>query len=248
MTTIDRNAAVQSVPTDPLRKTALIGGALYVLTFASSIPAVLLLRSSVLNNPDYIVGPGPDTTVVLACLLDVINALAAVGTAVVLFPVVKRQNETVALGFVGSRVLEAAIIMIGVVSLLAVVTLRQGAAPAGADEAVLLTVGQSLVTVRDWTFVLGPILMSGVNALLLGSLMFRSGLVPRVIPLVGLVGGPLIISSAAALMFGVWTQASVWHGIAAAPIFAWELSLGVYLIVKGFKPSPITAGMTGTTR
>ena len=91
-----------------LRKTALIGGALYVLTFASSIPAALLLRSSVLNNPDFIVGPGPDTAVLLACFLDVINALAAIGTAVVLFPVVKRQNEAVALGFIGSRVLEAA--------------------------------------------------------------------------------------------------------------------------------------------
>ena len=88
--------------------------------------------------------------------------------------------------------------------------------------------------------------MSGVNALLLGSLMYRSGVVPRIIPLVGLIGAPLIIISAAALMFGVWTQASVWHGIAAAPIFAWELSLGVYLVVKGFKPSPITAGSSSS--
>ncbi len=246
MTTIDRNPAVQRAARDPLRSTALIGGALYVLTFASSIPAVLLLGSTVLNDPNYVVGPGPDTAVLLACLLDVINALACIGTAVVLFPVVKRQNETVALGFIGSRVLEAAIITTGVVSLLAVVTLRRGM-DAGADEAALLTVGQSLVTVRDWTFVLGPILMSGVNALLLGSLMYRSGLVPRIIPLVGLVGAPLIIISAGALLFGIWTQVSVWHGIAAAPIFAWELSLGVYLVVKGFKPSSITAGMTTAT-
>jgi Domain of unknown function (DUF4386) len=232
-------------PMDSLRKTALIGGALYVLTFATSIPAALLLLGSVLNNPDYIVGPGPDTAVLLACLLDVVNALAAIGTAVVLFPVVKRQNEAVALGFVGSRVLEAAIIMTGVVSLLAVVTLRQElSGAAAADEAALLLVGESLVTVRDWTFVFGPIVMSGVNALLLGSLMYRSGLVPRLIPLMGLIGAPLILVSATAIMFGVWTQATVWHGIAAAPIFAWELSLGIYLMVKGFKPSPITAGTT----
>jgi hypothetical protein len=159
--------------------------------------------------------------------------------------VVKRQNEAVALGFVGSRVLEAATIVTGVVSLLAVVTLRQEfAGAAGADEAALFTVGQSLVAVRDWTFVLGPILMSGVNALLLGSLMYRSGLVPRIIPLVGLIGAPLILISATALMFGIWTQSSVWHGIAAAPIFAWELSLGVWLVIKGFKPSRVTAGMT----
>ena len=117
--------ATKRVPMHSLRKTALIGGALYVLTFASSIPAAVLLLGSVLNDPDYIVGPGPDTAVLLACFLDVINALAAIGTAVVLFPVVKRQNESVALGFIGSRVLEAAVIMTGVVTLLAVVTLRR---------------------------------------------------------------------------------------------------------------------------
>jgi len=247
MTTIDPTTTTKRVPRTSLRRTALIGGALYVLTFASSIPAALLLGSSVLNNPDYIVGPGHDTTVVLACFLDVVNGLAAIGTAVVLFPVVKRQNEAVALGFIGSRVLEAATIVIGVVSLLAVVTLRQAmAGAAGADEAALLPVGQSLVEVRNWTFVLGPILISGVNALLLGSLMYRSGLVPRIIPLAGLIGAPLILTSATAIMFGIWTQDAVWHWLAAAPIFAWELSLGVWLVVKGFKPSPITAGMVTT--
>ena len=136
--TATRTTTTTRVPMDSLRKTALIGGALYVLTFASSIPADLLLISSVLKNPNYIVGPGPDTAVLLACILDVINALAAIGTAVVLFPVVKRQNESVALGFVGSRVLEAAIIVTGVVSLLAVVTLRQEVAgAAGVDEAAV---------------------------------------------------------------------------------------------------------------
>jgi hypothetical protein len=244
MTTVEQTPVMERAGTTSLRRTALIGGALYVLTFASSIPAVLLLRTSVLRKPDYIVGPGPDTAVLLACVLDLINALAGVGTAVVLYSVVKRQSEAVALGFIGSRLLEAAVITTGVVSLLAVVTLRQGAAAAGADEVVLVTVGQSLVTVRDWTFVLGPILMAGVNALLLGSMLYRSRLVPRIIPLVGLVGGPLMIISAVALIFGIWEQASVWHGIAAVPIFAWELSLGIWLVVKGFSPSSITAGMT----
>ena len=249
MTILDRTSATKRVPEDPARRTALIGGALYVLTFASSIPALLLLRSSVLNNPNYVVGPGADNVVLLACLLDVVNALACIGTAVVLFPVVKRQNEAVALGFVGARVLEAAIILTGVASLLAVVTLRQGmAGAAGTNEAALLTVGQSLVEVRNWTFVLGPILMSGVNALLLGSLMYRSGLVPRIIPILGLIGAPLTLISTTAIVFGVWTQSSVWHGIAIAPIATWELSLGIWLVVKGFKPFPITAGLTVTNR
>jgi hypothetical protein len=247
MPAIDRTTAVRRAPMTPVRKTALIGGALYVLTFASSIPALLLLRSSVLNNPNYILGPGPDTVVILACLLDLVNALACIGTAVVLFPVIKRQNEAVSLGFIGSRGLEAAIIVTGVVNLLAVVTLRQAvAAASGADEAALVAVGQSLVEVRNWTFVLGPILMSGVNALLLGSLMYRSGLVPRIIPLLGLIGAPLTLISATALMFGLWTQGSVWHGIAVAPIFAWELSLGVWLVVKGFRPSPVLTSVAPT--
>ena len=131
--------------------------------------------------------------------------------------------------------------MIGVVSLLAVVTLRQNlAGTAGADEASLVTVGQSLVAVRDWTFLLGPNLMAALNALLLGTLMYRSRLVPRLIPTVGLIGSVLLLIDVIAIFFGSYGLGSVWHGIAAAPIFVWELSLGVWLVVKGFKPSPIT--------
>lgn len=243
MAITDRRTATTRDPMTPLRKTALVAGVFYLITFIS-IPT-LFLYGNLKTDRGFITSAGSSTGVLWGALLEVIVALAGIGTAVTLFPVVKRQNEAVALGFVGSRVLEAATIVMGVVSLLAVVTLRQEfAGAAGADEAALFTVGQSLVAVRDWTFVLGPILMSGVNALLLGSLMYRSGLVPRIIPLVGLIGAPLILISATALMFGIWTQSSVWHGIAAAPIFAWELSLGVWLVIKGFKPSRVTAGMT----
>jgi hypothetical protein len=225
---------------DSTRKTSLVAGALYLITFASSIPALFLL-SPVLDNPDYIVGSGADTSVLLGCFLDVVNALAAVGTAVALYSVVKRQHEGFALGFVTTRLLEAAIIVIGVVSLLSVVTLRQNlAGTAGADEASLVAVGQSLVAVRDWTFLLGPNLMAALNALLLGTLMYRSRLVPRLIPTVGLIGGVLLLADVTAIFFGSYDLGAVWHGIAAAPIFFWELSLGVWLVVKGFKPSSIT--------
>jgi hypothetical protein len=127
--------------------------------------------------------------------------------------------------------------VIGVVSLLAVLTLRQ-AGTAGTDAASLVTVGQSLVAIRDWTFLLGPTFMAGVNALLLGSLMYRSGLVPRVIPALGLIGAPLLLTSTTATMFGINDLGSLWSAIAVAPIFVWELSLGVYLVVKGFRPGP----------
>ncbi len=197
----------------------------------------------VLSDPNYIVGPGADTRVLFGGLLDIVNALACIGTAIVLFPVVERQNETLALGFVTSRLLEAAIIFIGVVSLFAVVTLRQDSAgAAGADADSLVTVGASLVAVYGWTFLFGPNVMAAVNALLLGSLLYRSGLVPRAIPLVGLIGGPLLLASVTGIVFGTHDLDSGLHVIAAAPILCWELSLGVWLVVKGFRPSPVTTG------
>jgi hypothetical protein len=235
--------APSRAPMGSTRKTALVAGLFYLITFAASIPAVFLL-GPVLNNADYIVSSGADTRVLWGCFLDVVNALACIGTAVALFPVVKRQNEATALGFVTSRMLEAAVILVGVVSLLAIVTLRQDLAAApGTDTASLVTVGRALVAVRDWTFLLGPSLMPGINALLLGSLMYRSRLVPRLIPVMGLIGAPLLIASAAVTLFRGNDPITVLAAIATAPIFLWELSLGVWLVVKGFKPSPITTGM-----
>jgi Domain of unknown function (DUF4386) len=241
MTIPTQPTATKLVSMDTLRKTAFIAGALYLITFATSIPA-RLLYGPVRNDPNYILGPGADAQVLFAGFLDVVLALACIGTAVVLYPVVKRQNEGVALGFVGTRVLEAAIIVAGVVSLLSVVTLRQaGAGPDG------LVTGQALLAMYDWTFLFGPGFMAAVNALLLGSLMYRSGLVPRIIPLVGLIGAPLLLASDTAVMFGLWEQFSLPAGIATLPVALWEFSLGVYLVVKGFKPSPITAGMTASS-
>ncbi|MBB3084337.1 DUF4386 domain-containing protein [Geodermatophilus sabuli] len=246
MTTTGRTALSSAVPMAPLRRTAFLAGALYLTTFAASIPAVFLL-DPVLSDPGYVLGPGADTQVLIGGLLDVVNALACIGTAVVLFPVVRRHNETLALGFVTSRLLEAAIICTGVVSLFAVVTLRQDVAGApGVDDDALVPVGAALVAVRDWTFLLGPGVMATVNALLLGTLVYRSGLVPRAIPLLGLVGAPLLLSAQLGILFGVNDEVSLWSAIALAPIFVWELSLGLWLVLKGFTPCPITQPPPGT--
>jgi len=225
---------------DSLRKTALVAGVLYVITFVS-IPT-LVLYGPVLSDPNYIVGPGPDTAVIIGAILEVIVALAGVGTAVALYPVVKRQNEGVALGFVGSRTLEGAAIVAGVVSLLSLVTLRQ--AGAGANAAAT---GQALVAQYNWFFLLGQSLMPVLNALLLGSLLYRSRLVPRVLPVVAFIGAALLLVSDVAVLFGLWDRISAPSGLLAIPIALWEFSLGVYLIVKGFKPSPITARMTASS-
>ena len=244
MTITGRTAPTGGIRMDPLRRTAFLGGALYLITFTASIPALFVL-DPVLSDPNYILGSGADTRVLFGGLLDIVNALACIGTAVVLFPVVRRQNETLALGFVTSRMLEAAIICIGVVSLFAVVTLRQDLAGApGADTDALSTTAAALVAVRDVTFHVGPGVMAAVNALLLGSLMYRSGLVPRIIPVTGLIGAPLLLAAKIATVYGVNDEVSLWSAIALAPIFFWELSLGVWLVLKGFKPSPITAGNT----
>jgi Domain of unknown function (DUF4386) len=225
-----------------LRKTALVAGLLYVITFIS-IPT-LFLYNSVLKDPNFIVGSGPVTPVIIGAILEVIVALTGVGTAVALYPVVKRQNEGVALGFVGSRTLEGAAIVAGVVSLLSVVSLRQ----AGAGAAALVT-GQALVANYNWFFLLGQSLMPAMNALLLGSLLYRSRLVPRILPVVGFIGAALLLTSDVAVLFGLWDRISGPSGLLAISIALWEFSLGVYLIVRGFRPSPITAGMTaGSTR
>lgn len=233
MSIIDRGTASTRVPMDSLRKTALVAGALYLLTFVS-IPTLALYAP--VRDPNYVTGPGPDTPVIVGGILEMIVALACIGTAVSLYPVVKKQNEGVALGFVGVRVLEAGTIVVCVVSLLPVVTLRK--AGAGADA---LVTGQALVAVHDWIFLLGQGTLPAANALLLGSLLYRSRLVPRVLPLLGFIGAPLLVASVAATLFDLWGQQSAMSALFTIPIALWEFSLGIYLVVKGFKPSPITA-------
>ena len=240
MSSTDGRATTDSGATRSLRRTALVAGVLYLITFVSAIPAVFLLQP-VLTDPGYIVSAGGDTQVRLGALLDLMNALACLGTAVALFSIVKREHEGLALGFVTTRMFEATVIVIGVVCLLAVVTLREaGVAPA--DATTLMTVDRALVAIRNWTFLLGPSLMPAVNALLLGTLMYRSRLIPRAIPVLGLIGGPLLISSTLGTLLGVNDGMSVWTGIATAPIFLWELSLGLWMTIKGFDPDAPIAG------
>lgn len=240
MTNGVRTTPTKRVPMDSTRKTALVAGLLYLITFVS-IPR-LALYGPMLTDPNYVLGSGNDTGALWAAVLEMVVAIAIVGTGVALFPVVKRQNEGVALGFVAARIIEAGIIVVGIISLLTIVTLRQDVgAAAGADAASLVTTGRSLVAIQNWTFLIGQTLLPGINALLLGSLMYRSGLVPRVIPLLGLIGAPLMISSAIGQVLGINEQVSVWSLIALLPIFVWELSLGLWLVFKGFKPSALAA-------
>jgi Domain of unknown function (DUF4386) len=237
MAATDRTPTKQA-PMDFLRKTSLAAGLLYLITFIS-IPTLFLY--SPVKELNYIVGSGPDTRMFIAGVLEMIVALAGIGTAVALYPVLKRQNEGVALGFVGARTLEASTIFVGVASLLAVVTLRQAGAGANA-----LATGQALVGVYDGMFLIGQSTIPAVNAVLLGYLLYKSRLVPRILPVLAFIAAPLLLASAAARVWDIGgTPSKLWL-IAGIPIAVWEFSLGVYLTVKGFKPSPITAGMAAT--
>jgi hypothetical protein len=222
------------------RTTALVAGIFFVLTFLAGIPAPLLY-GPVLDTVDAIISAGADTRVRWGAFLEVILVIANVGTAVVLFPIVKRQSESIALGYVATRVLESTLIVVGMVSVLSLVTVRQdlaGATGAAADS--LVTLGPLLVSIHDWLSLFGPAFCAGLgNGLLLGYLMYRSGLVPRGMALLGLIGGPLTVAAATAVLFGLFERSSGPALIAALPEIAWEASLGIYLIVKGFKPAAI---------
>ncbi|MGW6376949.1 DUF4386 domain-containing protein [Rhodococcus sp. NPDC055112] len=225
------------------RRTAVAAGVLFLITEVSAI-AGLALYQPALSDPGYVGGAGADGRVLLGAFCELILIVAIIGTAVALYPVIRRQGEGLALGHVAGRFLEAAIIAVGIVSVLALVTLRQDGAASGADEGALVAVGQSLVAIHDWTFLLGPSVALGVNSLLLAYLVYRSDLAPRPIALLGLVGGPLVTASAIAVLFGLYGPAA--HAISALPVFAWEVSFAVYLIAKGFKSIPVGDGVVAS--
>ena len=228
-----------SAPVDPLRRTARAAGILYLLTFVS-VPTLAIFQP-VRERAGFILGAGSDSGVLWGAFSEVVVALAGIGTAVVLYPVAKRVSETAALGFVTARVLEGALIISGVVSVLSVLTLRNDVAGTpGADEASLLTAGHTLAATYEWTFLLSQSLMPAFNALFLGFVMYRSGLVPRILPLLGLIGAPLLLAADTAIFFGVFDRTGP-IALAALPIAVWEFSLGVYLTVKGFRPAAVAA-------
>ena len=224
------------------RRTARIVGWLFIGTFVFSIPGYLLY-GPVLDHPDYVLGGGHDTQITLGAFLEILTAICNIGTAVVLYPVARRYSHRVALGYVASRILESTVIVAGVVSVLSVLTLRRQFAGTAADPDTLTIAGQTLVAFHDWTFLLGPGFCAGIgNGLLLGYLMYVSGLLPRRVAILGLVGGSLAFLAATGALFGVYDRGSAPQFLLTVPEMIWELTFGVYLIAKGFTPSAIRRG------
>jgi hypothetical protein len=231
-----------------MRKTALIAGVAYIGTFIFSIPVKFGLWTDVLDDRDFILGSGNAGGVPTGALFEVLTALGGVATAVALYSVAKRYSHRAALGFVTTRVLEAAMIFVGVVSIMSVYVLRENVAgTTGADAGALSTVGQALVAMHDWTFLLGPGLMAALNALLIGSVMYRSKLVPRWVPRLGLIGAPLLLASNIAVLFGVWDQVSGPAMALTMPIAVWEMSFGIYMTFKGFRAVSSSATQTSAS-
>ena len=227
---------------EPTRKIALAAGVAYLVTFAASIPQLKLFAAVIADPTGYISHPAGNAALQWGSVLEFLTAASGIATAVLLYPVTRRVSRSAALGFVTSRVVEAALILVGVVSILSVVTLQQHFAGAtGAQAQSLGVTGESLVAMRQWTFLLGPGVMAGVNDLLLGYILYRSGLVGRVIPIIGLVGGPLILLSDVATILGVWGQVSTPGLLFALPVAAFEFSVSVYLTIKGFRPAALAA-------
>lgn len=219
------------------RKSALAVGVLFILTFVTSI-AGAISYGPVLTDPNYITGAGADSRVFLGAFLELLLIITNIGCAVVLFPLLKRQNETLALGYVTARLVECAFIGIGLLSLLTIVTLRQGGT--GSDASSLVVVGKSLVALHNWTFLLGPGFTDGIGTgMILGWAMYRSGLVSRRMALFGVVGGPLLAASGIAVLLGVIPQGSAAQGLATVPEIVWEAFLGLWLTFKGFSQAPI---------
>ena len=223
---------------NPLRRTAFIAGWLWLATFVTSIVAYFVCYKTVLDDPGLITAASdPTSKVALGAVLEILLIIANVGTAVVFFPILRRLSEAGAIGYVGARIVECIFIAIGLIAMLTFLLMWQEGTGT-ADS------GETLVAIYYRAFLVGPGFFAGFgNGLLLGWLMYRSGLVPRGMAMLGLIGGPLIMASGVAIMFDLAERGGALQAIATIPEFLWELSLGVYLVVKGFKPAPITAGL-----
>jgi len=233
-------------PTPGERRAASWAGWFMAITFVTSIPA-LLLYHSILHDHNFILGTGSLGNVRFAAFLEVLLMISGIGVAVVMFPILKRQNERLALGYVASRIVESTMICVGLISLLAILTLRDDLAGSiGANGASLVIAGRTLVALHNWTFLVGPGFCVGVNDLLLGYLMYTTGLMPPRLALVGLIGGPLIFAAKTLVVFGVFGATSSVVGIFAIPVAVFEASFAIYLIGWGFRPSPVLSGPPAT--
>ena len=235
MTTTQRTRTrTERVSADPMRRTATIVGWLFVLTYVTSIAAKIALYPPLFDG-NYITGTGQDTRVLWGAFSECLLIIANIGTATAMYTVIKKRHPNLAISFVAARIMESVFIGVGILSVLTVVTLRQDYADSTSTVG-LTVVGDAFLAMQQWTFNLGPAFVVGVgNGLILGFIMYRTGLAPRRLAVLGLIGGPLIIASGSVAVLGLIEPVGALQNLSAAPEFFWELGLGIYLIVRGFK-------------
>lgn len=242
MKTIITSALEATQPLETYRQSQILArltGALFLVTFATSIPALVVFYAPALSDPAFILGGSFDTGVSMGAVLELILIVANVGTALTLYPVLRKHSEVLSLGYVAARLTECGFIAVGIIALMALNTLRLHASDA--DPAMLVVTGRALVAIHDWTFRLGPGVIVGIgNGLILGYLMWKTRLVPRAMSILGLIGGPALLVAGIAVLFGSIEAGSTLQAIATVPEFLWELSLGIWLLVKGFDPSALS--------
>ncbi|WEK54424.1 MAG: DUF4386 domain-containing protein [Candidatus Cohnella colombiensis] len=221
---------------------AKIVGVLFILAAVTSIIG-LTLYDPILKDPDYLMkGSEHANKILLGALMEIILVVSAVGTAATMFPILRKYNETIAIWHVCFRFLEAVIITVGIISVLSLLTLSREFVSAGAlDAPYFQASGTLLKAIHDWTFLLGPALMLGINTMMYSYIFIKSKLVPRFIPILGMTGATLVFTEALLVMFGVIEQVSVWGAILALPVAANEMTLAVWLIFKGFNPSALAS-------
>jgi hypothetical protein len=214
-------------------------GLFFLITYATSIPPVASLYVPALSDPAFVLGGPFNAGVTWGAILELLLIAANIASALTLYPVLRRRFPVLSLGFVAARVMESAFIAMGIIAVLALISLR---ATAGADPAALAVVGQALVAIHDWTFKMGPGVVVGVgNGLILGYMMWKTRLLPRFLSVLGLIGGPALLLGSCGVMFGYFEFGSTVHSLSVAPEFFWELLLGTWLLVRGFTPSAVTA-------
>lgn len=224
---------------DRMQRLARLTGFLFIITYATSIPPFVYFYAEALGDPTFILKDGFDRSLAIGALLELMLIIANIGTALTLYPALKKRNGVLALGFLTARLIESGFIAVGIIALMALNTMRLNGSDA--DQAMLVVTGQALVAIHDWTFRLGPGVVVGVgNGLILGYMMWKTRLVPRAMSILGLIGGPALLIAGVAVLLGYTEAGSTFQAVATIPEFFWELSLGIWLLVKGFDAKALT--------
>ncbi len=221
---------------DSYRKTSIIVGVLFITATVTSILGGSLI-SSVIDSPDdFLNVSSNENQIIIGCLLVLVDALAVIFIAILVFPILKKYNEGLALGYIGLRIFEGVVFIIGVISILAILTLSQEYVAGTLEAPYSQGLVALLLGVYDWSWLVGPLIFFALSTLPFYYLLYQSKLIPQWLSGWGLIGGILVTLFGLLAMFGFDTTSTI-SMFLFLPIAVQEMALAVWLIVKGFNPS-----------